>query len=149
MFSDISARAQENFSGVRLIRAYVQEDAEIRIFEASNQEYIRRSLKLVRLMGMLWPTLEIMLGLAVVLVLWLGGSEVLSGPHPRRRFRLLQHLHDPTHLAHHRAGLGHQHCSSAEPRPSSASTKSCSKSPRSKIHPPPKAASTTAKSPAK
>jgi ATP-binding cassette subfamily B multidrug efflux pump len=78
MFSDISARAQENFSGARLIRAYVQEEAEIRAFEKENQEYIRRSLKLVRLMGMLWPTLELMMGCAVVLVLWLGGREVLS-----------------------------------------------------------------------
>src|SRR2546430_8410590 len=77
MFSDISARAQENFSGARVIRAYVQEDAEIAAFESSNQEYVARSLKLVRLMGMLWPTLETMLGLAVVLVLWLGGREVL------------------------------------------------------------------------
>jgi ATP-binding cassette subfamily B multidrug efflux pump len=79
MFSDISARAQENFSGARLIRAYVQEEAEIRLFETENKEYIRRSLKLVRLMGMLWPTLELMLGCAVVLVLWLGGREVLDG----------------------------------------------------------------------
>ena len=79
MFSDISARAQENFSGARLIRAYVQEEAEIRAFETENQEYIRRSLKLVRLMGMLWPTLELMLGCAVVLVLWLGGREVIHG----------------------------------------------------------------------
>jgi ATP-binding cassette subfamily B protein len=77
MFSDISARAQENFSGVRVIRAYAQEQAEIAAFEASNREYIVRSLKLVRLMGMLWPTLETMLGLAIVLVLWLGGREVL------------------------------------------------------------------------
>src|SRR6516165_8327992 len=79
MFSEISARAQENFSGARLIRAYVQEEPEIRAFEVSNKEYIRRSLKLVRLMGMLWPTLELMLGFAIVLVLWLGGREVLQG----------------------------------------------------------------------
>jgi ATP-binding cassette subfamily B protein len=78
MFSDISARAQENFSGARVIRAYVQEEAEIAGFEESNTEYINRSLKLVRLMGMLWPTLETMLGLAVVLVLWLGGREVIN-----------------------------------------------------------------------
>ena len=78
MFSDISARAQENFSGVRVVRAYVQEEAEIAGFETANQEYIKRSLKLVRLMGMLWPTLETMLGLAIVLVLWLGGREVIS-----------------------------------------------------------------------
>ena len=79
MFSDISARAQENFSGARVIRAYVQEEAEIALFEGANQEYVARSLKLVRLMGMLWPTLELMLGLAVVLVLWIGGGEVLAG----------------------------------------------------------------------
>jgi len=79
MFSDISARAQENFSGARVIRAYVQEQAEIASFENANQEYIRRSLGLVRLMGMLWPTLELMLGAAVVIVLWLGGREVLLG----------------------------------------------------------------------
>ncbi len=79
MFSDISARAQENFSGARVIRAYVQEQAEISAFENANQEYIRRSLGLVRLMGMLWPTLELMLGAAVVIVLWLGGREVLLG----------------------------------------------------------------------
>ena len=79
MFSDISARAQENFSGARVIRAYVQEQAEIAAFEHANREYIRRSLGLVRLMGMLWPTLELMLGAAVVIVLWLGGRQVLMG----------------------------------------------------------------------
>ena len=79
MFSEISARAQENFSGARVVRAFVQEQAEIDAFENANREYIRRSLKLVRLMGMLWPTLETLLGLAVVLVLWLGGRQVLSG----------------------------------------------------------------------
>src|SRR5713226_5137036 len=79
MFSEISARAQENFSGARMIRAYVQAEPEIAAFETSNREYITRSLKLVRLMGMLGPTLETMLGLAIVLVLWLGGREVLYG----------------------------------------------------------------------
>src|SRR5215475_9994964 len=79
MFSEISARAQENFSGARLIRAYVQEEAEIKAFERANEEYIGRSLKLVRLMGMLWPTLETLLGVAIVIVLWLGGREVLQG----------------------------------------------------------------------
>jgi ATP-binding cassette, subfamily B, multidrug efflux pump len=78
MFSDISARAQENFSGVRVVRAYAQEKAEIASFESANQEYISRSLKLVRLMGMLWPTLELILGFAAALVLWLGGREVLA-----------------------------------------------------------------------
>lgn len=79
MFSDISAMVQENFSGIRIIRAFAQEQAQINEFEGANQEYIHRSLFLVRLMGMLWPSLELLLGLAVVLVLWLGGREVLLG----------------------------------------------------------------------
>jgi ATP-binding cassette subfamily B protein len=77
-FSDISARAQENFSGARVVRAYAQEEAEIALFETSNQEYVTRSLPLARLTGMLWPTLEMLLGFALVLVLWLGGREVLT-----------------------------------------------------------------------
>src|SRR5579884_495443 len=78
MYSDISAQAQENFSGARLVRAFAQEEAQIAAFEKSNQEYIRRGLRLVQLMGMLWPTLEFILGLALAITLLVGGHEVLS-----------------------------------------------------------------------
>jgi ATP-binding cassette, subfamily B, multidrug efflux pump len=78
MFSDISAQAQENYSGARLVRAFAQEEAQKDAFERSNREYIRRGLRLVQLMGMLWPTLEFMLGLAMVIVLLVGGHQVLS-----------------------------------------------------------------------
>src|SRR5216684_8286370 len=95
MFSDISARAQENFSGARVLRAYVQERAEIKAFESANQEYIARSLRLVRLMGMLWPTLELVLGVATALVLWLGGREVING---QTRVELVSYLGTKTTL---------------------------------------------------
>jgi ATP-binding cassette subfamily B multidrug efflux pump len=78
MFSDISAKAQENFSGARLIRAFAQEDAEIASFETANQEYIGRSLHLVRLMAMLWPSLELVLGLSLMITLLVGGHEVVA-----------------------------------------------------------------------
>ncbi|SNS96472.1 ATP-binding cassette, subfamily B [Granulicella rosea] len=78
MFSDISAKAQENFSGARLIRAFAQEEAEIASFETANIEYIGRSLHLVRLMAMLWPTLELVLGLSLVITLLVGGHEVVE-----------------------------------------------------------------------
>jgi ATP-binding cassette subfamily B protein len=78
MFSDISAQAEENFSGARLIRAFAQEEAQIAAFETSNQEYIRRSLLLARLMAMLWPTLEFCLGIALMLTLFIGGREVVQ-----------------------------------------------------------------------
>ena len=77
MFSDISAKAQESFSGARLIRAFAQEEAEIASFEQANREYISRSLHLVRLMAMLWPTLEFVLGLSLMITLWVGGHEVV------------------------------------------------------------------------
>ncbi|HMF54623.1 MAG TPA: ABC transporter ATP-binding protein, partial [Edaphobacter sp.] len=78
MFSDISAKAQENFSGARLIRAFAQEEAEIASFEEANREYIHRSLHLVRLMAMLWPTLEFVLGLSLMITLLVGGHEVVQ-----------------------------------------------------------------------
>jgi ATP-binding cassette subfamily B multidrug efflux pump len=78
MFSDISSKAQENFSGARLIRAFAQEDAEIASFELANREYIKRSLLLVRLMAMLWPTLEFVLGISLMITLLVGGHEVIA-----------------------------------------------------------------------
>jgi ATP-binding cassette subfamily B protein len=77
MFSDISAQAEENFSGARLIRAFAQEQAQIAAFEDSNREYIRRSLLLARLMAMLWPTLEFVLGISLMITLLVGGREVI------------------------------------------------------------------------
>jgi ATP-binding cassette, subfamily B, multidrug efflux pump len=78
MYSDVSAKTQENFSGARLIRAFAQEQAEIDSFETANREYIRRSLLLVRLMAMLWPTLEFVLGLSLMITLFVGGHEAVA-----------------------------------------------------------------------
>ena len=78
MYSEISAQVQENVAGARLVRAFAQEEPEVRAFERANTEYIRRALRLVRLMGMLWPTLEFLLGLSLVVVLLVGGHEVVS-----------------------------------------------------------------------
>ena len=77
-FSDISAQAQENYSGVRLIRAFAREESQIGIFERLNREYISRALRLVQLMGMLWPTLEFILGVSMIITLLAGGHQVLA-----------------------------------------------------------------------
>jgi len=77
-FSDISAQAQENYSAARLIRAFAREDSEIGLFERLNRQYIARSLKLVQLMGMLWPSLEFILGVSMILTLLVGGHQVLA-----------------------------------------------------------------------
>jgi len=79
MFSDISSRVQENLSGVRMIRAFVQEGAEMKRFEQLNRGYIAQNLKLVRLQGLFEPLLEALIGVTFLVVLWAGGRQVLSG----------------------------------------------------------------------
>ncbi|HUN84649.1 MAG TPA: ABC transporter ATP-binding protein [Terracidiphilus sp.] len=77
-FSEISAQAQENYSGARLVRAFAREDSQIKIFEKANRRYITRAQGLVQLMGMLWPTLEFILGISMIITLLVGGHEVIS-----------------------------------------------------------------------
>jgi ATP-binding cassette subfamily B protein len=77
-FSEISSQAQENYSGARLIRAFAREDSQIGLFEKLNRQYIARSLRLVQLMGMLWPTLEFVLGVSMVITMFAGGHLVLA-----------------------------------------------------------------------
>ena len=77
-FSEISSQAQENYSGVRLIRAFAGEESQIGLFEQLNRRYIARALRLVQLMGMLWPTLEFILGISMVITLLAGGHLVLA-----------------------------------------------------------------------
>ena len=77
-FSEISSQAQENYSGARLIRAFAREESQIGLFERLNRQYIARSLRLVQLMGMLWPTLEFILGISMVITLLAGGHLVIA-----------------------------------------------------------------------
>jgi ATP-binding cassette subfamily B protein len=79
MFSDISSRVQENLSGVRMVRAFVQEAAEIRRFEKLNRDYIAHNLKLVWLQGLFDPLLEALIGTTFLMVLLVGGEQVLAG----------------------------------------------------------------------
>jgi ATP-binding cassette subfamily B multidrug efflux pump len=79
MFSDISSRVQENLSGVRMIRAFAQEGAELRRFEELNRQYIAQNLKLVRIQGVFEPLLAALIGLTFLVVLWVGGYQVLKG----------------------------------------------------------------------
>jgi ATP-binding cassette, subfamily B, multidrug efflux pump len=75
----LSAKAQENLAGVRVIRAYAQEDAEMRAFDAPNREYVTRNLKLITAWSMFMPVLTALIGMAFVLVLWFGGKQVIAG----------------------------------------------------------------------
>jgi ATP-binding cassette subfamily B multidrug efflux pump len=73
----LSAKVQENLSGVRVVRAYAQEEAEIRGFDEPNREYVARNVKLIRNWSMFMPSLQALIGTTFLIVLWQGGHELL------------------------------------------------------------------------
>jgi ATP-binding cassette, subfamily B, multidrug efflux pump len=75
----LSAKAQENLAGVRVIRAYAQEDAEMRAFDAPNRDYVTRNLKLIVTWSLFMPALTALVGMSFVLVMWFGGRQVIYG----------------------------------------------------------------------
>jgi ATP-binding cassette subfamily B multidrug efflux pump len=79
MFSDISSRVQENFAGARLIRAYVQEEAEMEHFRQLNLVYIDQNLRLVKTTGVFMPLLTALIAITFLIVLWVGGARLLAG----------------------------------------------------------------------
>lgn len=78
-FADLSARVQENLSGMRVIRAFTGEAREVETFRAMNQEYLLRNQRLIRVWGVFYPLLGFLSGTAALLALYLGGREVVHG----------------------------------------------------------------------
>src|SRR6185295_4844216 len=76
--SEVSAVVQEALAGVRVVRAYTQESHEIARFRAANDEYVRRNRVLIRLQGMFFPSMTLLLGFGSLLVLWLGSREAIA-----------------------------------------------------------------------
>ncbi len=77
--SDMSAVVQESLTGVRVVRAYRQEQAEIARFRDSNLDYLRHNRRLSRLQGAFFPTMSLFLGISAMLALWLGSKDVMDG----------------------------------------------------------------------
>ncbi len=78
-FGVVSTRAQENFSGIRTIKAYAQEEAEVESFRTVNEAYRKENLRYVLLSGLLWPLIGMVLGLIGALVVLVGGQQVAAG----------------------------------------------------------------------
>ena len=78
-FADIMARAQENFTGVRVVRAYAQEDAEMEAFSSLNWQYAERNLGLVRVEALMRPLMTFLIGFGYVLIIWQGVPLAVSG----------------------------------------------------------------------
>ncbi|MEZ4422367.1 MAG: ABC transporter ATP-binding protein [Gemmatimonadota bacterium] len=77
--STLSTMVQENLTGVRIVRAYVQEDAQRARFGELNREYMQRNVDLVRASGLFHPLLSLLAGGGIVIVLWVGGLEIIAG----------------------------------------------------------------------
>ncbi|MFI5185019.1 MAG: ABC transporter ATP-binding protein, partial [Vicinamibacteria bacterium] len=77
--SNMTALVQENLSGARVVKAYVQEPHELARFEACNEEFVERNRALIRMFGALYPGIQLLMGAGAIMVLWLGGRMVVSG----------------------------------------------------------------------
>jgi ATP-binding cassette, subfamily B, multidrug efflux pump len=78
-FSQITARAQENFTGVRVVRAYAQEGAEIKAFNDLNRQYAEKNLSLVRIDALMRPLMQFLIGMGFILILWVGVPMAVRG----------------------------------------------------------------------
>ena len=78
-FAQITARAQENFSGVRVVRAYAQEDAEMAAFNNLNWQYAERNLGLVKVEALMRPLMTFLIGFGYVLIIWAGVPLAVRG----------------------------------------------------------------------
>jgi ATP-binding cassette, subfamily B, multidrug efflux pump len=78
-FATLSTMVQENLTGLRIVRAYTQEEEQERQFDALNSDYLRRNMGLATASGYFHPLLMLIAGLAMVVVLWYGGLQVMQG----------------------------------------------------------------------
>ncbi len=78
-FSIVSTKVQENLSGIRVIKAFAREESENEEFRRLNQEYVRKSVALIRLWGFFYPLMSGLFGLSAVVLLWWGGRAVILG----------------------------------------------------------------------
>ena len=78
-YSDLTTRAQENLSGIRVIKAYVRESYEIGLFRAMSWDYLKKNLVLARVQSIMWPLMFLLVGFSLVITLYVGGQRVIHG----------------------------------------------------------------------
>jgi ATP-binding cassette subfamily B protein len=79
LYSEITERVRENISGVRVVRAFCQEDAEMATFDVMNRDFVEKNKGLIWITSFLWPAMALMFGVALMLVLVVGGRHVVQG----------------------------------------------------------------------
>jgi len=78
-FSRLTMRAQENLSGIRIVKAYVREKYEIDLFQDLSQDYLRRNLVLAKIQSLMWPLMFLLVGCSLVITVYVGGLKVMDG----------------------------------------------------------------------
>ncbi|MCU7496977.1 MAG: ABC transporter ATP-binding protein [Ignavibacteria bacterium] len=78
-FSELTTKAQESFSGIRVIKSYVREDNEINEFQKLSHDYLLKNMDMVKIESMFQPALYLVTGISIILVIWLGGIQVING----------------------------------------------------------------------
>jgi ATP-binding cassette subfamily B multidrug efflux pump len=78
-FAKVTAKAQENISGIRVIKTYVQEEAEAETFRELNRHLLEKNVSLAKVRAILWGGIEFLLGFSIIIVIWRGGFLVISG----------------------------------------------------------------------
>lgn len=78
-FSEVTTFAQENFSGIRVIKSYVRENKQTDEFTRLSNEYLNRNMDKVRIQALFMPILFLITGVSIIIVIWLGGTMVING----------------------------------------------------------------------
>ena len=108
-YSELTTRAQENLSGIRVIKAYVREEYEIALFRSMSWDYLKKNLVLARVQSIMWPLMFLLVGFSIVITMYFGGLAVISGgPDDRHADRVLR-VSGHADLADDRLRLGDQH----------------------------------------
>lgn len=77
-FSELTTRAQENYSGIRIIKSYVREENEISRWKELSKDYLNKNMNLVKVQALIMPVLVLITGLSIIIVIWLGGIKVIN-----------------------------------------------------------------------
>lgn len=78
-FSKLTTRAQENLSGIRVVKAYVREAYEIGLFRSMSWDYLKKNLVLARVQSIMWPLMFLLVGFSLIITLYFGGVRVIEG----------------------------------------------------------------------
>jgi ATP-binding cassette, subfamily B, multidrug efflux pump len=78
-FATMTTKAQESFSGIRVIKSYIREFNEIKEFEEMNQVYLDRNMSMIKIQAFLQPILFLITGVSIIVVIWIGGGQIISG----------------------------------------------------------------------